>query len=334
MNSPLISVVMPVRNGQATVVDAAQSILQQTLRDLELIVVNDHSTDDTAALLQRLATADNRLQVLTATGMGISDALNQGIAHARAPLIARMDADDIAVPHRLDTQYHRFQEAPDLVLLGSHYRMFSDVTGHAKEVISTFRKKDVLEQLQTRATLLHPTVMMDAAALRQIGGYRKQFDGAEDHDLYLRLSRVGDIEVLDQSLLHYRIHEGQVSARSETRGLCASVAAAFSHLCIRNGAADPALSGRDNQGMALDMLRYFTENPQKFTRDHAKLCERALIGLSHSPADHRQGLALRNQLLLKILVRMNLRSAYALWRRTKGNRQSIRTDTLRGAEML
>lgn len=329
MNSPLISVLMPVKNAQDTVEEAVLSILHQTLENLELIVVDDGSTDGTRALLQKQMDANSRIRLFTASGSGISDALNQALANARAPFVARMDADDISIRHRFKTQYKRFQEAPELVLLGSNVHKFCGATDTPWQSQPSPTKADILKQLQTRTTLMHPTIMARTSALRQVGGYRRLFDGAEDHDLFLRLSRVGEIEILPDTLLKYRIHDKQVSTQSAARGLCASAAAAFCHFCVQTGRADPARTSQSCQQIARGMLKFFAANPAEFTRDHAKLCGLALNSFAQSNDASEQDRALRNQILRGALLSGNVRSAYALWRRTASRPQMKERSSVR-----
>ena len=115
---PRVSVVMPVYNAEGFVEAAARSILDQTFTDLELIAVDDGSTDGSGAILDRLAAADPRLRIVRRPNTGVTGALNDGLAAARAPLIARMDADDVSAPTRLEKQLAYLDAHPDIGLLG------------------------------------------------------------------------------------------------------------------------------------------------------------------------------------------------------------------------
>src|ERR1700734_3315203 len=100
--TPRVAVLMPVRNGARWLGDAIGSVLGQTLRDFELVVVDDGSTDETPRILDDFARRDGRVRIVRQDACGLVDALNRGLAEARAPLIARLDADDRALPERLD----------------------------------------------------------------------------------------------------------------------------------------------------------------------------------------------------------------------------------------
>ena len=114
---PLISIVLPARNAGETLRAALDSLTSQSLKAWECIAVNDHSDDNTAEILQQAAICDKRIITTTCNGTGIVDALNTGINLARAPVIARMDADDISQPARLERQYEHLMHNPDTGLV-------------------------------------------------------------------------------------------------------------------------------------------------------------------------------------------------------------------------
>src|SRR5688572_1074255 len=113
-----VSVVLPVRNGERHLFSAVKSIVAQTFEAWELIVIDDGSTDGTRDILSELARGDHRIRVLTMASGGLVSALNAGIVASRGELVARMDADDVALPHRLEQQVAEFSRRPSLVALG------------------------------------------------------------------------------------------------------------------------------------------------------------------------------------------------------------------------
>jgi hypothetical protein len=209
----VVSVVMPVRNGERYIEQAVRSILAQTLPTIELIVINDGSTDGTCEILQSCSGLDPRVRVFRNPGAGLVSALNHGLALSRAPIIARMDADDVALPDRLKSQYAEFQRRPQLVILGGQVARI-DGAGHQIGLgrypvgANACRK-----HLAISSPFAHPAVMFRAEAIRSVGGYREAYRHAEDYDLWLRLSEAGEIDNLRDQVLKYRVHDRNVTLR-------------------------------------------------------------------------------------------------------------------------
>jgi glycosyltransferase involved in cell wall biosynthesis len=208
MNTPLISVVMPVYNADRYLRQAVESILAQSLADFELIAVDDGSKDNSRPTLERLATRDSRLRVISRPNTGIVGALNDGLAVARGQFIARMDADDVALPHRFAEQIAYFADHPSCVALGTAVQIIDSsgrvVDRHAPPVTHAEIEAELL--LGNGGALYHPTAMFRAAAVRQVKGYDPAFCKAEDVDLYLRLCRIGQLANLPSLGLQYRHH--------------------------------------------------------------------------------------------------------------------------------
>jgi glycosyltransferase involved in cell wall biosynthesis len=193
---------------------AVQSILAQTLDDFELIAVNDGSTDASLTVLRRMQASDRRVRIISRANTGIVGALNDGVAAARAELIARMDADDIALPDRFERQYAWLKDHPDCVAVGSAVLQI-DSEGDPISVESWPESHEEIDRLLLGGCcgLAHPTTMIRAAALRSVGGYRAKYQWIEDQDLWLRLGEIGRLANLSEVLLEYRLHEDSVCAR-------------------------------------------------------------------------------------------------------------------------
>lgn len=212
-STPRISVLIPVRNGGVYVDAAIASIRRQTFGDIEIVVVDDHSTDGTSAVLERHATEDSRVRVLPATGAGIVDALNLALSEARGDLVARMDADDLSEPDRLGRQVAEMDARPDVVLLGTG-AVVMDTQGRVGALIAVETDPArLVERLPVENPFLHPTVVMRRRAVEAAGGYRRQFALAEDYDLWTRLARQGVVANMPDALLGLRRHPGQSSRR-------------------------------------------------------------------------------------------------------------------------
>ncbi|MEJ5989475.1 glycosyltransferase [Ramlibacter sp. PS3R-8] len=211
---PRVAVLVAVYNGLPYVQEAIQSILDQTFRDFELIVVDDASTDETPSALERFRRLDPRVRVLRmAANGGPVLAANHGLAEVRAPLVARLDADDVCRPDRLALQVAAFDRQPELVLLGSAFD-YIDATGRV-----VGEGHPPLEDAALQATLMdsgnpfcHPSVLMRTEALRSLGGYRQVLNPyGLDYDLCLRMAELGKVGNLPQRLIGYRIHPGQIT---------------------------------------------------------------------------------------------------------------------------
>ena len=209
--APNISVVMPVRNGQAYLRAALDSILTQSFGDFEFLIVDDGSNDDTPAILAAAAQSDRRIRVLRSTGSGIVAALNLGLASATGIYVARMDADDVSLPGRFAAQLAVLDAMPGLAAIGSAATEI-DAGGKAGGHIGVpLSADDVRAALHHTNPIIHPTVMMRREAVERVGLYRNALTHAEDYDLWLRLSRIGDIVNLAEPLLNFRRHGDQIS---------------------------------------------------------------------------------------------------------------------------
>ena len=213
--APLVSVVMSVRNGERHLREAVDSVLDQTLESLELIVVDDGSTDGSAAVLA--AIRDPRLLTISQEPRGLAAALNAGIARARADLIARMDADDVADPKRLEIQQAAMQERPGLALLGTAATL-EDESGRELGVWRPPETQAEIRRLLPRLNpFAHPTVMFRRDVVEALGGYRESMPFAQDYDLWLRLVPRHETANHPEILLRRRLGPEQFGTASETR---------------------------------------------------------------------------------------------------------------------
>jgi glycosyltransferase involved in cell wall biosynthesis len=215
-----VSVVMPVRDGERFLVEAVESVLGQTERDLELVVVDDGSTDSTPRLLAEIT--DPRVRVLTQEPRGLAPALNAGCAAATAPVIARMDADDVALPDRLERQLAFLDSHPEAALVAGGIVLVDE---HGRE----FDREPGSAALPGRNDIVHGTVAIRTEAFRALGGYR--LDQAEDYDLWLRLQERYGLGAIEEPVIRYRFHPGQFSVTKLERQ-------ALGALCVRAAAAE------------------------------------------------------------------------------------------------
>jgi len=227
MKIPAISVLMPVYNAEKYIEAAVESILNQTFTEFEFIIINDGSSDGTLALLEGYAEQDKRIRLISRENKGLVATLNEGLKLAKTSLIARMDADDIALPDRLKIQKEYLDKHSDVVCIGARARVI-DAKGRFLILTDTkIGHKEVLKAaLQGRSPIIHPTAMMRKDVVKQAGGYLQSNYPAEDLALWLDLSELGKIDNLCDILLEYRMHDGSISTTEhafqmeKTREIC------------------------------------------------------------------------------------------------------------------
>jgi glycosyltransferase EpsE len=192
---PKISVILASKNGAKTIQDAVQSILDQSFVDFEILVINDHSIDNTENIVADMAYHDPRVRLINNEGMGFVDALNTGLKHANAEIIARMDDDDYCPPERFRLQWKYLQEHPDVAVVGAATRFFEVERGRNKnfvrDVVFPLDHRDIVYHLGRVGSfwiMTHPVTMFQKSSILAIGGYRNIFSHAcEDMDLWVRL---------------------------------------------------------------------------------------------------------------------------------------------------
>jgi len=233
---------MPARDAAAYLREALDSVLAQSVRDLELVAVDDGSTDDTPRILGEYAARDERVRVLAREAQGLAPALNAGCAAARAPVVARMDADDVMLPGRLERQLAFLDAHPDVGLLGGAYVLL----GPGGERLATIRypaDDAALQDALLRGNCFaHPTVAFRRALWEELGGYRLR--NAEDYDLWLRMAERTRLASLREPVLLYRQHGSQFSVEA-LRRQAVGVAAVRAGARVRRATGEDPLAGAD-----------------------------------------------------------------------------------------
>ncbi|MCX5904811.1 MAG: glycosyltransferase [Proteobacteria bacterium] len=185
-HSPTVSVLMSVYNGEQFLGEAVESILDQTYRDFEFIVVNDGSTDGTGKILE--AYHDKRIVLIHQRHAGLTKALNQGLSMARGAYIARMDADDISLPERLEKQIAFLEDSPAVGLISSHFYVI-DHEGKQVSLCQPPVANEVLQNaLLTENQFCHGAAVFRSDCIKTVGTYRDFFKFAQDFDLWLRIA--------------------------------------------------------------------------------------------------------------------------------------------------
>jgi hypothetical protein len=243
MSSSKISVVMSVYNGESFLAEAVESVLAQTFSDFEFIIIDDGSTDRVPEILSGYAKRDARVRVFPQQNEGRPQSLNRGISLAAAPLIARMDADDISLPRRFEQQVKLMEARPEIVLLSGPVEFI----GYDGRRIGGFRPPETDGEIRIKMrhtnVFYHPTVMMRREHVLAAGGYRKALRDADDYDLFLRMAERGKMAALAEPVLAYRVHPEQASVANlniQTRCLVAARKAASLR---ERGLPDPLCGG-------------------------------------------------------------------------------------------
>ncbi|MCK9540878.1 MAG: glycosyltransferase [Novosphingobium sp.] len=215
MTTPAISVAMSVYNGERFLDEAIGSVLAQTFTDFEFLILDDGSTDRTAQIIRDHAAADSRIVPIIRENRGLIVSLNQLFNAARAPIVARMDADDICKPERFARQFAFLESHPDYGVVGSAAEDIDENGGPypAPDHPPPLTHDEVLATIERHSPVCHPAVMVRRDIVLSVGGYHRAFRHCEDYDLWLRLANRTRIGNLPDKLLSYRRYPGQISSR-------------------------------------------------------------------------------------------------------------------------
>lgn len=226
--APVVSVVMPVWNCARYLEEAIASVLGQTSHDFELVIVDDGSEDASHEIIERHAQADARIRPIYRARQGLVPTLNAGCAAARGRYIARLDADDVALPERLERQVAVLESRPEVALVASSFQCINASSERRPIVINPPTEHAAIRDLLMRTNCFsHSTVMMRADVLARLGGYRSVCAEAEDYDLWTRFADSHELASIPDVLVLYRIHSAQVSlVRLEQQAIVAMAIAA------------------------------------------------------------------------------------------------------------
>jgi glycosyltransferase involved in cell wall biosynthesis len=220
---PKVSVVMSVYNGALYLREAIDSILNQTFKDFEFIIINDYSSDNSEEILKEYAEKDKRVKVITNKfNLGLTKSLNIGIKESQGRYIARMDADDIAYPERLQKQINFLENNLDYGVVGA----FAKVINDKGESVDNFEYEETDREIKNSLikwnSIIHPLAFMRKSVLNKVCGYDESFKYAQDYDLWLRLSKKTKFINLPEYLLYYRISDKSITgSKNKEQALCA-----------------------------------------------------------------------------------------------------------------
>ena len=240
---PGISVLIAVRDGGRFLGEALASLAAQSFRDFEILLVDDGSRDETPALVEQWAAHEPRLRQFRLERAGLAACLNFAAAQARAPLLAKLDADDLARPQRLERQYRTMAERPSLGALGSAAELI-DGAGRRLGMLSPPREHAAIgERLREGCPFVHSTAMIRSELFRSVGGYRPGLNLAEDYDLWIRLWEASELAALAEPLCGYRVHGGSLTSRQPARIALAAYCVAAAAEARRRALPEPFAGG-------------------------------------------------------------------------------------------
>lgn len=208
----LVSVILPVYNAGKYLDIAIESVLSQTFTNFELLLLDDGSTDESLSRLEYYASQDTRCKVYSRPNRGVAFTLNEGLNLASSDLIIRMDQDDICRPQRFEKQVRYMAEHPECVLVGSKVQLIDPEAMPMMEMGHCQTHEEIDAGLSWGgAFIFDPTIVVRKSAILAVGGYRAEYEYAEDLDLFLRLAEVGRLANLPDVLVEYRQHSTSMS---------------------------------------------------------------------------------------------------------------------------
>jgi len=245
MGAPLVSVVIVACNVEAYLGEAIESVVKQSFTDWELIVLDFGSTDKSKQIASTLASQDPRIQLHEIPHCSLADARNAGCSLSRGKYIAILDADDIAVPHRLQWEVDFIEEHPEAGWVGGAAE-WVNATGQFLWVLNfPVSDQEIKEALLTYFPFCHSAVLMRRELFHRVGGYRAVFTTAHDYDLCLRVSEHTQCFNLPQVVVRYRVHGSQLSLSKRKQQTLCKLAAQASASSRKAGSDDPLDSARE-----------------------------------------------------------------------------------------
>jgi glycosyltransferase involved in cell wall biosynthesis len=272
-----VSIIMPVYNEERFLAEAIESVLAQTYRDFELIILNDGSKDRTLEIAQSYARQDSRIRVESHENIGLALSNNKGLALAANEWVGRMDGDDVMMPNRLESNIAFLKEHPECDVVAGwciHIDVDGRVIAKGETPMTTHEAVRKLYELNELIAFNCCTALFRKSAVLAIGGYRPQFSVAEDADMWTRLlENGGKILIQPEYLAKYRIHAGSLSvaqsklARQQQR---------WAKICaIRRRSGEPEPSWEEFVSWRKGLPWYVRANGER--KDAAKLLYKAAV---------------------------------------------------------
>lgn len=309
--SPIITVLLSVHNGMPHLAAAVESILGQTFRDFEFLILDDASSDGTADYLRSLT--DERIRIVTlAENIGLTAALNRGLREARGEFIARQDADDISAAGRLESQVSYLRAHPDCVLVGAQARLLDQRGRSLGKKDFPLRHEAIVFGHLFDNMLAHSAVLYRCATVEAIGGYDEAWRSSQDYELWSRLAGQGQLANLPERLVTLRVLDSSIT-RTHKRGdlIRRAQAAHFRRVFGRDAtAADLDLIALFRSRVVPERLREFDALVDELAADYEDL----LPGIGGN-GDFRRLIAMVHERVGYNLLTLSRRSAFReFWR--------------------
>ena len=241
-----VTVLMPVYNVAKFIRESIESILNQTITSFELVIIDDGSVDNSADIIRSYQ--DPRIHlILNKKNIGLVKTLNKGIELARGNFIARIDQDDICHPERLEKQLDFVKINPEIILVGSGC-IEIDENGNkiATHQYPSKHNKLLHNLLKLKAFFPHSSAFFNKIKVRKLGGYNINLNGAEDYDLWLRITSMGVISCVTEPLIKLRKHSTSMTAKNMTLSISLQIGAGVCQFLRNTGYPDPSQSNSKN----------------------------------------------------------------------------------------
>lgn len=229
-NGPLVSILLPVYNSRRYIEECLNSILNQTYKNIEIIIINDGCNDGTEEILKTIAIEFRNIKLYNQENLGYCNSINKGIVYCSGEYIARMDADDIMISSRIERQVEHLEMYPEVSILGTSICYINSFGEELTKHIFPNRYK-IPRQILDQSPVAHPSVMIRKSVFQKVGKFRSNLYPSEDYDFWLRASSLGFvIDNLDEILLLYRIHGNSTTHNNSIKRAYSSIAAQKAYL--------------------------------------------------------------------------------------------------------
>jgi len=209
---PKISVIMSVSKNYSNFLNLSiESILNQTLKEFEFIIIDDGSTDNTSEILDSYKKKDDRILIYRQNNLGLAASLNIAIAKSKANIIARQDYDDISDIYRLEKQFNWLKHNDDYVICGTFAFSIDKLSNKIGSIKNVLTNKQHKKYLEFKNTILHPSVMFRKDAIINVGGYNEKYICSQDYELWTRIIKKYKIANIPDFLINLRLHDKTTS---------------------------------------------------------------------------------------------------------------------------